>query len=77
MVEHFGPNEILFCRAKMWTFTYTLCVDHHVRRPMTTLFCLLGAKSRDHEVVRAQKKVSKGRPKAPSNSRSVVTDHQV
>jgi hypothetical protein len=35
------------------------------------------AKSRDHEIVRAQKKVSKGRPKTPSKSCSVVTDPQV
>ena len=35
------------------------------------------AKSRDHDIVRAQKKVSKGRPKAPSKSCSVVTDPQV
>jgi len=32
------------------------------------------AKSRDHEIVRAQKKVSKGRPNAPP---SVVMDPQV
>ena len=31
-------------------------------------------KSRDHEIVRAQKKVSKGRPKTPSKLCSVVTD---
>ena len=35
------------------------------------------AKSRDHEIVRAQKKVSKGRPKTPPKSSSVVTDPQV
>jgi hypothetical protein len=35
------------------------------------------AKSRDHEVVRAQKKVSKGRPKTPPKSCSVVMDPQV
>ena len=32
------------------------------------------AKSRDHEFVRAQKKVSKGRPNTPPKSSSVVTD---
>jgi hypothetical protein len=35
------------------------------------------AKSRDHEIVRAQRKVVKGRPKTPPNSCSVVTDLQV
>ena len=35
------------------------------------------AKSRDHEIVRAQKKVSKGLPKTLSKSCSVVTDPQV
>jgi hypothetical protein len=32
------------------------------------------AKSRDHEIVRAQKKVSKGRPNTPAKLRSVVMD---
>jgi hypothetical protein len=31
-------------------------------------------KSRDHEIVRAQEKVSKGRPKTPPKSCRVVTD---
>ena len=35
------------------------------------------AKSRDHVIVRAQKKVSKGHPNTPSKSCSVVTDPQV
>jgi hypothetical protein len=35
------------------------------------------AKSRDHEVVRAQKKVSNGRPNTPPKSCSVVMDPQV
>ena len=35
------------------------------------------AKSRDHEIVRTQKKVSKGRPNAPPKSCSVVTNPQV
>ena len=35
------------------------------------------AKSRDHEIVRAQKKVFKGRPNPPPNPCSVVTDAQV
>jgi hypothetical protein len=35
------------------------------------------AKSRDHEIVRAQKKVSKGRPNTPPKSYIVVTDLQV
>ena len=33
--------------------------------------------SRDHEIVRAQKKVSKGRANTPSKSCNVVTDPQV
>ena len=35
------------------------------------------AKSRDHKIVRAQKKVPKGRPTTPPKSCSVVTDLQV
>ena len=35
------------------------------------------AKSHDHEIVTAQKKVSKGRPKTPPKSCSVVTDPQI
>ena len=35
------------------------------------------AKSRDHEIVRAQKRVFKGRPKTSPKSCSVVTDSQV
>ena len=35
------------------------------------------AKSRDHESVRAQKQVSKGRPNTPPKSRNVVKDPQV
>jgi hypothetical protein len=33
--------------------------------------------SNGHEIVRAQKKVSKGHPNSPPKSRSVVTDPQV
>jgi hypothetical protein len=40
-------------------------------RPLQTHF-----KSRDHEIVRAQKKVSKGHPTTPPKSCSVVTDPQ-
>ena len=37
-----------------------------------------GAKSRDHDILRAHKKVSEGRPNAPPKSScSVVTDPQV
>ena len=35
------------------------------------------AKSSDHEIVRAQKKVSKGRPKTAPKSANMVTDFQV
>ena len=35
------------------------------------------AKSRDHEIVRARKRVSKGRPKIPPTSCGVVTDPRV
>ena len=35
------------------------------------------AKSHGHEIVRAQKKVSKGRPNTPPKSCSVVTDPHV
>ena len=43
-----------------------------VRGPLHTQ-----AKSRDHEIVRAQKKVFKGRPKTPPKSCGVVTNPQV
>jgi hypothetical protein len=36
-----------------------------------------GAKSHDHEIVRAHKKMSKGTSKTPPTSHSVVTDPQV
>ena len=35
------------------------------------------AKSRDREIVRAEKKASRGRPNTPPQSCSVVTDPQV
>ena len=35
------------------------------------------AKSRDHDIVKTQKKVSKGRPNTPPKSSSVVKDPQV
>jgi hypothetical protein len=35
------------------------------------------AKSSDHEIVRAQKKVSKGHPNTPPKSHSVVMDPRV
>ena len=35
------------------------------------------AKSRDHEIMRAQKKASKGHPNIPPKSCSVVMDSQV
>jgi hypothetical protein len=35
------------------------------------------SKSRDHEIVRAQTKVSKGRPNTPPKSCTVVVDPQV
>ena len=35
------------------------------------------AKSHDHKIVRAQKKVSKGRPNTPPKSSSVITGPQV
>ena len=39
--------------------------------------CTRQAKGRDHEIVRAQKKVSEGRPNTPPTSCSVVTDPRV
>ena len=35
------------------------------------------AKSRDHDIVRAHKKVAKGHPKTPPKSCGVATDPQV
>ena len=46
-----------------------MCEGHFTQEPR--------AKSRDHEIVRAQKKVSKGRPKTLPKPRSVVMDPQV
>ena len=56
------------------SFNYSYDSDQQIecKRPLHTQ-----AKSRDHEIVRAQKKVSKGRPKIPPKSCSVVTDPQV
>ena len=51
--------------------TWTILQDH-LLGPLHTR-----AKSRDHEVVRAQKKESKGRPNTPPKSCSVVRDPQV
>jgi hypothetical protein len=48
---------------------------HSVKRHLGSLHTQ--ANSRDHEIVRAQKKVSQGRPKTPPTSCSVVTDPQV
>ena len=45
---------------------YTLRATSHLR-----------AKSRDHDIMRAQKKVSKGRPNTPPKSCHVVADPQV
>ena len=39
--------------------------------------CHTKAMTRDHEIVRAQKKVSKGHPKTLPKSRSVITDPRV
>ena len=62
----------------------------YVRKPRLHLvlpipFCLAQysgplhtrTKSREHEIVRAQNKVSEGRPKAPPKSCSAVTDPRV
>ena len=45
----------------------------HLNRPLRAT----SHTSRDHEIVRAHKKVSKGRPNTPPTSYSVVTDPQV
>jgi hypothetical protein len=52
-----------------WQFPSPTCVS---LEPLRTQ-----AKSHDHELVRAQKRVSKGRPNTPPHSCSVVTDPQV
>ena len=48
---------------------------HVIIHPLWSLYTR--AKSHDHEIVRAQKKVSKGRPKTPPKPCSVVMDPQV
>jgi hypothetical protein len=50
---------------------WSVMVSHFCVRPVHT-----HAKCRDHEILRAQKKVSNGRPKRPPKSCSVVTDPQ-
>ena len=54
------------------TTTTTTCSSHELRLgPLHTQ-----AKSRDYEIVRAQMKVSKGRPNTTPKSCRVVTDPQ-
>ena len=63
---------------KIITVTYYLefynamTIYYKTSRPLHTR-----AKSHDHEIVRAQKKVSKGCPNTPPKSCSVVSDPQV
>ena len=63
-------NQHINWHVRNWNDTYYWACD--ILGPLHTW-----AKSRDREIVRAQKKVSKGRPKTPPKSCSVVTDPQV
>ena len=68
------------CTATGWLTGYGSCALHCLSQLVCATY--LGplhtrAKSRDHEIVRAQKKVPKGRPNTPPNSCSVVTHPQV
>ena len=65
----FNQWELLDCNGHGPS---VLCVKWLSSGPLRTQ-----AKSRDHEIVRAQKEVSKGRPNTPPRSCSVVTDPQV
>jgi len=67
--DHVGPPNMLTFEPKMVSIVRTHSL---ILGPLHTR-----AKSRDHEIVRAQKKVSKGRPNTPPKSCSVVTDPQV
>ena len=64
-----GHGGMLYglCTPFLWVLS-----AHHERGPLHTQ-----AKSRDHEIVKAQKKVSKGRSTHPPKSCSVVMDPQV
>ena len=72
--------SLLFQIVGWGALGYVVCLVLSGIDPITIL--VLGplhtrAKSCDHEIVRAQKKVSKGCPKTPPKSCSVVTDSQV
>jgi hypothetical protein len=76
--EHLGWNlDILqderICRFETLILSKLITMAHGI--PLGPLH--KRAKSCDHEIVRAQKKSSKGCPKTPPKSCSVVTDPQV
>ena len=64
-------NNILHLHIKMQKYQFKY-PDVLSKGPLHT-----HAKSHDHEIVRASKKVSKGRPKTPPKSCSVVIDPEV
>ena len=69
--------QYCFPKKLVWpTLIISMLIFHshkqHYSRPLHTQ-----AKSHDHDITRAQKKVSKGRPNTPPKSCSVVTDPQV
>ena len=56
---------------------FDLLWSHYIKSNITLGSLHTRAKSRDHEIVRAQKKVSKGHPNTPPKSCSVVTNPRV
>ena len=67
---------------RFWSASRSACTETEPERPPGDGGRELGplhtrAKSRDHEIVRAQQEVSTGRPNTPPRSCSVVTGPQV
>ena len=56
-------------RSRDFIFIFVIMSHHVILRPLHTR-----AKSRDHEIQRAQQNVSKGRPNTPPKSCRVVMD---
>ena len=72
-----GPLIPMFDLSKqIMEFTYTLNININqaVQTEKRQIHPLTRAKSRDHEIVRAQKNVSECRPVTPPKSCSVVMD---
>ena len=73
-----SSEQCAFCAGDMTRWTTCHLFNCNCQRKCITLFSLgplhTWVKSRDHEIVRAQKQVSKGCPTTPPKACSVVTD---